>query len=72
VDDAIEWIQAIANGAPIAQAAALEAIDASFDASLEQGLILETHAYEKTLASDDRLEALKAFAEKRKPVFRGQ
>src|SRR6185295_15703572 len=31
VDDVLEWIEPIASGAPIAQAAALEAIDRSFD-----------------------------------------
>jgi methylglutaconyl-CoA hydratase len=72
VDDAVEWIAPIANGAPIAQAAALEAIAASFDTPLLQGLVLETHAYGKTLTSQDRLEALKAFAEKRKPAFQGR
>ena len=72
VEDAIEWIAPIANGAPIAQAAALAAIDASFDAPLEHGLLLETHEYGKTLASEDRREALKAFSEKRKPAFQGK
>jgi methylglutaconyl-CoA hydratase len=72
VDFACEWIAPIANGAPIAQAAALLAIDTSFDASLEHGLLLESSAYEKTLTSADRREALTAFAEKRKPVFQGK
>jgi enoyl-CoA hydratase/carnithine racemase len=72
VDDAVEWIQAIANGAPIAQAAALEAIDRSFDVSLEVGLELEKISYDKTLVSEDRKEALAAFAEKRAPSFLGR
>jgi len=73
VADTIEFIAPIANGAPIAQAAALAAIDDSFDAStLEQGLALERVHYDETLRSHDRLEALKAFAEKRKPVFSGR
>jgi enoyl-CoA hydratase/carnithine racemase len=72
VDDAVEWLAPIANGAPIAQAAALEAIDWSFDSTLAQGLELEKVAYDKVLVSEDRREALTAFAEKRKPVFRGK
>ncbi len=72
VDDTIAWIDPIANGAPIAQAAALGAIDDSFDVTLDQGLALERVHYDETLRSDDRLEALKAFAEKRKPVFQGR
>ncbi len=71
VDDAIAWIEPIANGAPIAQAAALEAIDRAWSAPLEIGLELEKVSYDKTLVSQDRREALAAFAEKRKPDFKG-
>jgi len=72
VDDAVAWIEPIASGAPIAQAAALEAIDRSFDVGLEHGLELEKVSYDKTLVSADRREALAAFAEKRKPRFTGK
>ena len=72
VDDVVEWIAPIANGAPIAQAAALEAIDRSYGVSMKVGLELEKVAYDKTLVSEDRREALKAFAEKRKPAFVGR
>jgi enoyl-CoA hydratase/carnithine racemase len=72
VDDAVEWMRPIAEGAPIAQAAALEAIDRALDATLEQGLELEKVSYDKTLVSQDRREALAAFAEKRKPRFQGK
>jgi enoyl-CoA hydratase/carnithine racemase len=72
VDDAVAWIEPIANGAPIAQAAALEAIDRSFDVGLDVGLELEKISYDKTLVSEDRREALAAFAEKRKPKFAGR
>ncbi len=72
VEDAIEWIRPIAEGAPIAQGAALEAIDRSFDVTLELGLELERVSYDRTLVSEDRCEALTAFAEKRKPRFQGR
>ena len=72
VDDAVEWIQRIAEGAPIAQAAALEAIDRALDSTLELGLELEKVSYDKTIVSEDRREALAAFAEKRKPRFQGR
>jgi methylglutaconyl-CoA hydratase len=72
VDDALAFIEPIANGAPIAQAAALEAIDRSFDTSLSLGLELEKVSYDKVLVSSDRREALAAFAEKRKPSFQGK
>ncbi len=72
VDDAIEWIAPIADGAPLAQAAALQAIGRSFEVGLELGLELEKVSYDRVLVSEDRQEALRAFAEKRKPVFQGR
>ena len=72
VEDTLAWIEPIAEGAPRAQASALEAIDRSFDVTFEIGLELEKVSYEKTLVTEDRREALKAFAEKRKPAFTGR
>lgn len=72
LDDTLEWIAPIASGAPIAQSAAVRAIDASYDVSLEHGLELERVFYDETLRSEDRSEALRAFAEKRKPAFSGK
>jgi enoyl-CoA hydratase/carnithine racemase len=72
VDDAVAWVEPIASGAPLAQAAALEAVDRSYDVGLELGLELEKVSYDKVLVSEDRREALAAFAEKRRPVFKGR
>jgi enoyl-CoA hydratase/carnithine racemase len=72
LDDTIAWIDPIANGAPIAQSAALRAIDTSYEVPLELGLELERVYYDETLRSEDRREALRAFAEKRKPLFQGK
>jgi enoyl-CoA hydratase/carnithine racemase len=72
VEDALAWLSPIIDGAPIAQRAALVALRAARDEPLQEGLELERRAYEDCLTSDDRREALRAFAEKRKPVFRGR
>lgn len=72
VDDAIAWIEPIASGAPIAQAAALRAIEDGYDVPLDLGLEIERVHYDETLRSEDRLEALRAFAEKRRPVYKGR
>jgi methylglutaconyl-CoA hydratase len=72
VDDALAFIAPILDGAPIAQAAALGAIDASYDVPLSRGLELERVYYDETVRSEDRREALQAFAEKRKPSFQGR
>ena len=72
LDDTLRWIEPISTGAPVAQAAALAAIEGSYDVPLSTGLELERVYYDETLRSEDRLEALRAFAEKRKPAFRGR
>ena len=71
LDDTLEWMRPIVEGAPMAQRAALRAIDDGGRLDLPAGLARETELYEECLASDDRREALTAFAEKRKPVFKG-
>ncbi len=72
LDCALELAAPLADAAPIAIAAALEAIDGASDLDLEAGLALEQRCYERTLRSQDRLEAIRAFAEKRKPRFTGR
>jgi methylglutaconyl-CoA hydratase len=72
LERAIRWVEPLLTAAPIAIAASLDAIDASSDLSLEDGLSHERECYERTLVSKDRLEALAAFAAKRKPTFTGE
>ncbi|MBI2392124.1 MAG: enoyl-CoA hydratase/isomerase family protein [Deltaproteobacteria bacterium] len=72
LDDALAFIEPILRGAPVAQAAALEAIDAGLDADLATGMQLEILAYDRVLVSEDRDEALRAFGEKRPPNYQGK
>lgn len=72
VDDAIALAKAICENAPIAVAAAKHAIDEGSSLDLDGALTLEQQKYQRTLGTEDRLEGLKAFAEKRPPVFRGR
>lgn len=69
---ALEMAAHFERAAPVAIRAALRAIDGACDLPLEAGLSLERECYERTLESSDRVEALAAFAEKRRPVFRGE
>jgi methylglutaconyl-CoA hydratase len=62
----------IALGGPLAVAQAKRAIDQGHGRPLAEGLAIEQAAYEVVLASADRDEGLAAFAEKRKPVWRGK
>lgn len=72
LEAAVKWVEPLLTAAPIAIAASLDAIDASSDLCFEDGLSWERRCYERTLVSKDRLEALAAFAAKRKPEFKGE
>ncbi|HET9752847.1 MAG TPA: enoyl-CoA hydratase-related protein [Myxococcales bacterium] len=62
----------IAANAPVALAAAKAAVGEEWDLELDRALERERQHYEKVLLSEDRLEGLKAFAEKRPPQWKGR
>jgi enoyl-CoA hydratase/carnithine racemase len=62
----------VAECAPLAVAAAKRAIDEGAVLPLEDALALERARYETILNSEDRNEGLAAFAEKRRPQFKGK
>jgi len=61
----------VANG-PIAVEQAKYVINRGTELPLEQALQTESEAYEVCIPTKDRLEALAAFKEKRKPQFKGE
>jgi methylglutaconyl-CoA hydratase len=63
------WAQEIAENGPVAIRAAKQALVCS--KTLDEGLDLEHEAYLKVLATNDRIEGLKAFNEKRKAQYQG-
>ena len=68
----LKMAREIAKNGPIGVAQAKFAINNGMEASLGVALPLESKAYEVTIPTKDRLEALEAFAEKRKPLFKGE
>ncbi|EME77805.1 uncharacterized protein MYCFIDRAFT_200224 [Pseudocercospora fijiensis CIRAD86] len=66
-EQAVELAKTICEGGPIAIRAAMQAVN-----GWEKGEESENAAYETILHTQDRTEALKAFGEKRKPVFKGR
>jgi enoyl-CoA hydratase/carnithine racemase len=72
LEEAIGLARAICESAPIAVGAAKHAIDEGAGVDLDAALALESSKYELVLKTEDRLEGLKAFAEKRRPVFKGR
>jgi enoyl-CoA hydratase/carnithine racemase len=71
-ETALELARAIAANGPVAVRAAKVAIDQGGELPLAQGLEVEARCYERVLPTQDRLEALAAFAEKRAPRYRGE
>mgnify|MGYP000904057283 CR=1 FL=1 len=72
LDEARATAEQIARNAPISLRQAKRAIDGGWHLPLGEALELENRLYQDCLATEDRREALRAFAEKRPPVFRGE
>ncbi|MDX1691054.1 MAG: enoyl-CoA hydratase-related protein [Acidimicrobiia bacterium] len=62
----------LAEGAPLAQRFIKAAIDRSFDLTFEQALALEAQTQTVCLSSEDALEGIAAFIQKRDPEFKGR
>jgi len=62
----------MAANAPLAVRQAKLAINHGLEMDLDNGLVLESSAYEVLIPTKDRLEGLAAFKEKRKPIYLGE
>ena len=69
---ALEIAATIADNGPFAVRQAKKAIGWGGETDLETGMILAIEAYNNTVTTDDRLEGVRAFNEKRKPRFTGR
>ena len=70
--EAMALAERVARNAPISLRQAKRAIERGISLPLDRGLDLEHQLYEECLESEDRREALRAFAEKRPPHFQGR
>jgi enoyl-CoA hydratase/carnithine racemase len=72
LDSARELAESIVQNAPIALGLAKHAIDEGLALPMDAALAVELSKYESVLKTEDRLEGLRAFAEKRAPRFSGK
>lgn len=63
--------QMLAN-APLAMALCIEAVDRGLDMSVDEGCALEANHFGLLAATDDMREGMRAFLEKRAPLFTGR
>jgi enoyl-CoA hydratase/carnithine racemase len=69
---ALELARHVADRAPIASRLAKQAVNAAEETGLAAGMEVERRLYELTMATEDRIEGLSAFLEKRRPEFKGR
>ena len=69
---ALEIAATIAENGPVAVRQAKKAIAYGAETDLETGMILAIEAYNATVVTEDRLEGVRAFNERRKPRFTGR
>jgi enoyl-CoA hydratase/carnithine racemase len=72
LEAALELAQRVASRPPIAARLAKQAVLAAEETPLSAGLETERRLYELSMATEDRLEGMDAFLEKRPPQFRGR
>jgi enoyl-CoA hydratase/carnithine racemase len=72
LDRALELAKRVARRPPIAARLAKQAVLAAEDTGLTAGLEHERRLYELAMATEDRIEGMDAFLEKRKPEFKGR
>jgi enoyl-CoA hydratase len=65
-------VEEIKQKSPLAIALAKKAINAVYELPLSKGLEYEQLMFQRALVSEDGKEGLRAFLEKRKPVFKGR
>jgi enoyl-CoA hydratase/carnithine racemase len=69
---AIELAQVVARRAPVAAALAKQAVLMADQTGLNPGLDHERRLFEIAMATEDRVEGMTAFVEKRRPDFKGR
>ena len=72
LEAALELAEVVARRPPLAVRFGKQAVLAADETPLSAGLSQERRLYELAMATEDRVEGMNAFLEKRKPEFRGR
>ena len=72
LEEAMDLARAVAAQPPIAARLAKQAVLAAEETALTAGLDHERRLYELAMATEDRVEGMRAFLEKREPKFEGR
>lgn len=72
LDTAKDWATKLAKKPPIALQMLKLAVNKGSQADIDTGLIIESTCFGNVFATEDAKEGMKAFTEKRKPVFKGK
>jgi enoyl-CoA hydratase/carnithine racemase len=72
LEEAVELAEVVARRPPIAVRLGKQAVLAAEETTLAAGLEYERRLYELAMATEDRVEGMSAFIEKRKPDFKGR
>jgi enoyl-CoA hydratase len=72
LDEAVALAQQIAARAPLAVRSARKLIDQASERPLADGLAAEREAFNDLFSTQDRLEGMQAFVEKRNPNWKGR
>jgi enoyl-CoA hydratase/carnithine racemase len=72
LDAALELADVVARRAPLAVRFGKQAVLAADETPLSAGLAEERRLFERAMATEDRVEGMRAFVEKRSPEFRGR
>lgn len=72
LDEAIALARLVAERPPLAARLAKGAVLTAQETSLADGLVAERELFDRAMASEDRVEGMNAFLEKREPRFQGR
>jgi enoyl-CoA hydratase len=72
LSEAVELARAVAERPPLAAQLAKQAVLAADEQGLSEGLRTERALFDEAMATEDRVEGMQAFLEKRDPDFKGR